>query len=440
MARRRAALLALALLLPAAVAAGLGRSLHRALTPPPAPHGPPATAARVSYPYGPPLAVVEVAGEAYERGYQQGRAVAARIRAGYGAILAHVARGVEERLHLPGWCAGPLLDFVWWRLAPYVPEWFREEMAGLAAGAGIPYRTVCRVHAIPTLTERGCASFAATRSAAGGPLIHLRNLDWAVESNIQRYCQLTVVRPARGLPFVNVGWSGFLGAVSGMNAAGLSIAEITARSAADRLAGRPMVVRLREVLQEARTLEEAVAILTRGRRTHGFNYVVASALEDAAAAVEVNAEAYARFAPGDPREAAGATGRWARTLPGVVVRASFCLDPRLRAAERAVGGDPERPGLEPPRGAGYRVRYRRQAELLAGRLGHLDVAAAEAIARAIAPASNLQSVVYRFPELYVANAAPLTRFDEQAKWAARAAAQPYRRFDLRAWFPETAAP
>jgi len=204
--------------------------------------------ARLAYPYGDDLAVVRVAGSPYVRGWQQGRLVGERVRGGYAAILAHVADGVEERLHLPRWTTGPLLDFIWWRLAPHVEARFKEEMAGLADGAHIPYRMVCRVHAIPTLTERGCASFAATRAATGGSLIHLRNLDWAVESGIQRFAQLTVVEPERGVAHVNIGWSGFLGAVSGVNRAGISIAEIRARSAAATFGGEPMVVRLRRVL------------------------------------------------------------------------------------------------------------------------------------------------------------------------------------------------
>ena len=70
------------------------------------------------------------------------------------------------------------------------------------------------------------------RSGAGGPPIHLRNLDWAVESGIQRFAQLTVVEPERGVAHVYIGWSGFLGAVSGVNRAWIFIAEIRASSAA----------------------------------------------------------------------------------------------------------------------------------------------------------------------------------------------------------------
>ena len=421
----------------AVVVVGLAAAVEwRVLVPPPRPAATPAAVdpTRLTYPYGDALAVVRVSGDPYLRGWQQGRLVGERVRAGYRAILGHVAAKVQSDLGLPAWLAGPLLDFIWWRGAPFVPRWFKEEMLGLADGAGIDYRTVCRVHAIPTLTEASCASFAATSPMTRGPLIHLRNLDWAVESGIQRVAQLTVVEPSRGEPFVNIGWSGFLGAVSGINRAGVSIAEITARSAARSMAGEPMVVRLRRVLQEATELDRAVAILAERRRTLGFNFVVAAAREDRAAAVESNRAQVSVFRPGDPRETKGEVGPFAHTVTGVVLRSSLALDEEIRDAQLALDGDPARPGLEPPRGSGYAVRYVRQADLLRASPAGVTVDRAKEIALAIAPSSNLHSVIYAYPRLHVANATVATNTRDAARHAAKAARQPYRAFDLRAWF------
>jgi hypothetical protein len=421
----------------ATVLGAVGAVQWAVTVPPPRPATAPAEIARtrLTYPYGDDLVVVRLAGEPYALGWQQGRLVGERVRAAYRAILDHVAAGVREDLGLPAWLAGAILDGVWWRLAPHVPRTFKEEMVGLADGSGVSYRMVCRIHAIPTLTEFNCASFAATTAAAAhDSLVHLRNLDWAVESGIQRFSQVTVVEPAAGEPFVNLGWSGFLGAVSGINRAGISIAEITARSAAASMAGEPMVARLRRVLQEATDLDRAVAIVSHPPRTLGYNFVIASAREDRAVAVESNRERVALFQPGDPREGAGAMAPFARTLGGVVVRASLALDERIRDAQLALAGDPHHPGLEPPRGSGYTVRYVRQAEMLLASPAGLTVDRAKAIARAIAPVSNLQSVIYTYPTFHVANAAVAADSSDVAKEAAKAASQPYRPFDLRDWF------
>jgi hypothetical protein len=59
---------------------------------------------------------------------------------------------------------------------------------------------------------------------------------------------------------------------------------------------------------------------------------------------------------------------------------------------------------------------------------------AKEIALAIAPSSNLHSVIYAYPRLHVANAAVATNTRDAARHAAKAARQPYRAFDLRAWF------
>jgi hypothetical protein len=214
----------------------------------------------------------------------------------------------------------------------------------------------------------------------------------------------------------------------------VSIAEITARSACRSMAGEPMVVRMRRVLQEATGLDEAVAILSERRRTLGFNFVVAAAREDRAAAVETNQARVAVFQPGDSREASGGVGPFARTVGGVVLRSSLALDGEIRDEQLALDGDPERPGLEPPRGSGYAVRYVRQADLLRASDGGVTVDRAKEIALAIAPPSNLHSVIYAYPYFHVANATVAADDSRAARDAAKAARQPYRAFDLRAWF------
>ena len=92
-----------------------------------------------------------------------------------------------------------------------------------------------------------------------------------------------------------------------------------------------------------------------------------------------------------------------------------------RSAWPATGGRPGRPGLEPPSGSAYETRYLGQADGLARHFGTLDPAAAQEIARAVAPDSNIQSVIIAWPELWVANAQGLTP-------AARTA---YHRLDAR---------
>ena len=80
------------------------------------------------------------------------------------------------------------------------------------------------------------------------------------------------------------------------------------------------------------------------------------------------------------------------------------MDPAIRNRQIASGGDPRRPGLEDPSGSAYEVRYLGQAAGLHAQFGALDAEGARTIAQAVAPDSNIQSVVFAWPEAWIANA------------------------------------
>ncbi len=62
-------------------------------------------------------------------------------------------------------------------------------------------------------------------------------------------------------PFVSVGWAGFMGVVTGVNARGVFVALNATRTDDPLEEGAPLPLVLRQVLEEADTLEHAVAIL-----------------------------------------------------------------------------------------------------------------------------------------------------------------------------------
>jgi hypothetical protein len=108
---------------------------------------------------------------------------------------------------------------------------------------------------------------------------------------------------------------------------------------------------------------------------------------------------------------------YARPLVDVVVRADTAVDPAIREQQLASKGNPTQPGLEPPAGSAYEVRYLKQVEGIQRLFGRIGVDEAQQIAREIAPDSNVQSVVYAWPEVWIANASGTTP----------AAHRPYRR-------------
>ena len=335
------------------------------------------------------LPVLILRGSPYDMGYQHGSLMRREVRESVKNILAYA----DRQLRVPGigpWIVRRKLDRAWIKMKPFVPERYLEEMRGLADGAEIPLRTLQRVHALPDLTSVTCASSAVAGAATrDGRLIQLRNLDWAIQSGIQRYAVLLAHQPITGRPFVNIGWLGFMGVISGINRQGISVAEIGAETEDADLQGTPMPFLLRRVLEESDDLDQAVKIIQTGPRTVGYNYLFAGAKARKAVALETTHQRCALF--------------WMDQE--AIVRSDLALDPQVRDLQLACNGNPSRPGPESPSGgSAYEVRYRGQAELLKQFHGRLDPEIMMAIAQAIAPPSNLQSVVYAYPQIWVASA------------------------------------
>lgn len=214
-----------------------------------------------------PVTVLYLWGSPYEMGYAHGKLCAPQVkqiceRLTFGAAL------------LMG-CPPAKLDEAYKQMEPFVPARYREELRGLADGAGLPLQTVQRVHAIPELSEFHCTFFAAWGSATrGGHLQQIRALDYATEAGLQNQPALIVAKPDGGQTFVNVGWLGFIGCVSGMNLSQIAVSEIGESFGPEHetLAGEPMCFVLRDVLERADTLDAAVQIVRRAPRTSSYLY------------------------------------------------------------------------------------------------------------------------------------------------------------------------
>lgn len=107
-----------------------------------------------------------------------------------------------------------------------------------------------------------CTAFAATGTATvDGHTLLARNFDFEAGRVFDEHKVVTFYRPEVGQPFVSVVWGGMVGAVSGMNAAGIGVVLNAAGS--DRLdtEGRPTTLVLRSILQFATSIDDAVDIV-----------------------------------------------------------------------------------------------------------------------------------------------------------------------------------
>ena len=83
-----------------------------------------------------------------------------------------------------------------------------------------------------------------------------------------------VHQPDQGHAWVNISYAGFVGSVTAMNARHISIGEMGGRGEG-QWDGKPMAQLMREVMEKANTLDEAVEIMRRGPRTCEYYYVIA---------------------------------------------------------------------------------------------------------------------------------------------------------------------
>ena len=167
------------------------------------------------------------------------------------------------------------IDEIYRRTSPHTPERFLREMNAMADGAGITRRDATCGNFFPE--QFHCSGVAVRNGAtADGRVIHARVLDYMRDVHLQKYAVLQVFVPADGIPWVSVGYAGFLGTVTAMNARGLAIGEIGGAGEGD-WDGIPMTFLMREVVERAATVEEALAIMQQAPRTCEYHYVISDA-------------------------------------------------------------------------------------------------------------------------------------------------------------------
>lgn len=243
-----------------------------------------------------------------EMGYQHGRLLAKRahqiIKEGY-MVKALYNRGYTR-------------EYVYAqseRMEKHFPPEYIEEMKAIVKGleaaeiTDITYEDVRTgvtqaeiMHHDPN-SPPGCSNFAAWgKWTSDGRLLHGRNLDWDIVSGAQDAAMIMVWRPKGGIPFMMVGWAGSIGSVSGMNAKGITIGEMTSQTTEETFDGLPLFLIMRRILEKSSTLDEAVAIMQQGPRTTGWNFVIGDAKTPDARALEVDAKNCEVFAPNDSKE------------------------------------------------------------------------------------------------------------------------------------------
>ena len=208
----------------------------------------------------------------------------------HGTLLGDKARFLMERtLYLMG-AADSVNSGVWFfdrmqeilqRTGPHVPERFLRECDALSRAAGICERDGRYGNLFP---ERFHCSGVAVRGSAtqDGRVLHARVLDYIRDINLQSAAAVQVFIPDGHHAWMSLGYAGFIGTVTCMNEKGLAIGEMGGGGEGD-WDGVPMSFLLRDAMERASNVEEALEILRNGPRTCEYYYVLSDKSRNMAA-------------------------------------------------------------------------------------------------------------------------------------------------------------
>ncbi|EFA82759.1 hypothetical protein PPL_04454 [Heterostelium album PN500] len=163
------------------------------------------------------------------------------------------------------------LDFVADENKQYVPAEFFEELQGLADGSGVDYKDLLRVHMFPELVRASCSIVGVWgENTNDARLLQLRALDWGLQSPLNSFPAYIVYHPnqGNGNPYAILGWSGFLGALTGYSQyVGVSEKVWLAYNGTYTYRGTPFYLVMKQILQYDSTIDEAINRVYNAKRT-----------------------------------------------------------------------------------------------------------------------------------------------------------------------------
>jgi hypothetical protein len=213
-------------------------------------------------------------GEPYSLGYAQARLGSRILLEQEDYMFSEMARYVPSKIALFLIRAGVRLRYR--HIDDYIPDARKLEIAGLAAGSidrhadFLPtYHRLVFYHALHDITQSlekspllGCTAFAAAGPATtNGHLIIGRNFDFEGPEIFDREKAVIFMKPAGKIPFASVAWVGMAGAVTGLNAQGIYVSINAARTDDKGKEGMPVELLVREILENAHSLDEAIALV-----------------------------------------------------------------------------------------------------------------------------------------------------------------------------------
>jgi hypothetical protein len=242
------------------------------------------------------LRTLELWGSPGEMGRRHGQIMGGDIRVLRRVLLSYLARislyaGALPLYGLLKWLARGFL--------PHIPPPLRQELAGAAAGADLGLASLLLLNVVDDLANNSprCSALAVgERRTDSGAYLMGRNLDYPLfTETLARLQMLLLLEPQGGQPLASLAWPGYVGVCTGMNRAGVALAQLSAMSRERSRQGTPAALRYRQALQDGDTVSAVAGRVLSFPGTLGNNLMLCGPAE--ALVLELSARHQARRRP-----------------------------------------------------------------------------------------------------------------------------------------------
>ena len=217
-----------------------------------------------------PIPVVEMTGSGAEIGATHARELGGPIRSLFKAYFGRFYRSAAQK---------QMTMIAATAFRPHISAEHREELHALSEGAEIDereaYLAQCFLDLMPMTA---CSTVGLPASASPDGVARMgRNLDFPSFNVADKNSVLMIFRPKGHYQFASVAWPGMVGVLTGMNEHGLTLANMEVGRGQRLPVAMPYIMLYRTVLEQCRTVEEAVALLEKTPRQSANNLMLMDA-------------------------------------------------------------------------------------------------------------------------------------------------------------------
>jgi isopenicillin-N N-acyltransferase like protein len=238
-------------------------------------------------------------GDPFTLGYANAALTADLLEIQERSLLSTVREHFPSRLAFSGVALAVLVNNR--RLPDFVTQDLELEILGLSRGGPDPfpeygprYHRILNYHAAHDIAHWvwdrpvvGCTAFAVGgKRTVDGALIAARNFDFEAGRHFDENKIIGRYLPDRGHAFLSVAWPGMAGVVTGLNAQNIWCSINGAHSTDRDNIGTPVALVVRDVMQHASSLAEAVEIIRKAKVFVSDSYLVADGKTGVAVVVE----------------------------------------------------------------------------------------------------------------------------------------------------------